>query len=107
VGTYLYRRDILAMKDRGENSLTEGSKVRKIGVAGRLNGRESLGPTSTFIPCKSVKTDFMYKTYRVNGGTGDHEGYLQLARHKEGEDTAFLRHFYRVEWFFFGFGFEV
>ena len=95
------------MKDWGEDSLTEGTKVRKIGVACRLNGRESLCPTSTFIPCKSVETDFMNETYRVDGGTGDHEGYLQLARDKEGEDTAFLRHFYRVEWLFFGFGFEV
>jgi hypothetical protein len=71
------------MKDRGEDSLTEGTKVRKIGVTGRLNGRESLGPASTFIPGQSVETDFMHETYRVDGRTGDHEGYLQLAGKQE------------------------
>lgn len=72
------------MKDRGKDSLTEGTKVSKIGVAGRLNGREALCPASTFIPCKSIETDFMNETYRVDGRTCDHESYLQLARHREG-----------------------
>ena len=71
------------MKDRGEDSLTEGMKVREIGVAGRLNGSESLGPTGAFIPRQSVETDFMHETYRVDGRMSDHEGYLQLAGNQE------------------------
>ena len=67
------------MKDRIKNSLTEGTKVREIGVAGRLNRSESLGPTGALIPCQSVETDFMHETYRVDGRTCDHEGYLRLA----------------------------
>ena len=67
------------MKDRSEDSLTEGTKVRKIGVAGRLNGRESLSPATTFIPCQSIETDFMHETDRVDGRTCDHEGYFAIS----------------------------
>jgi len=67
------------MKDWGEDSLTKRSKVGEIGVACGLNGCESLSPAGTFIPCQSAETDFVDETNRVDGWTGDHEGYFQLA----------------------------
>jgi len=64
------------VKDRSKNSLTQGAKVREIGVAGRLNGCETLCPAGAFIPCESVETDFVHQTHGVNGRTGYHESYL-------------------------------
>ena len=82
------------MKNRIQNSLTEGAKVSEIGVTGRLYGREALGPTSTFIPCDCVETDFVDETDGIDWWPCEHECYCKLAReHESYGDTAFLRHF--------------
>ena len=78
MGTYLERDDIFTVEDRIQDGFAEGAKVDEVGVAGRLYGRETLGPTSAFIPCEGVETDFMDETDGVDGWTCKHERHCQL-----------------------------
>jgi len=61
------------VKDGIEDRLTERAKVSEIGVTGRLYRREPLGPTSPFIPCECIETDFMDDTDGVDGWPCEHE----------------------------------
>ena len=71
--THLDRDDIFTVEDWIQDGFAEGAKVGEVGVTGRLYGRETLGPTSAFIPRKGVETDFVDEMDGVDGWTCQHE----------------------------------